>query len=101
MHSLDKHALFDCDLEEAALWYGARNPAVAAHLIDATARAVRSVLAEPLRFALWEGDVRRVRLRRFPYLLFYETRGDTVCLVALTHAARDVTTMLGRRLETR
>ena len=53
MHSLEKHPLFDCDLEEAALWYGVRNPAAAARLIDETAVAVRSAVAEPFRFSVW------------------------------------------------
>ena len=29
-----KHPLVDCDIEEAALWYHSRNPAVAVRLID-------------------------------------------------------------------
>ena len=99
MHSLEKHPLFDCDLEEAALWYGVRNPAAAAHLIDETARVIRSVLAEPLRFPLWAGETRRVRLHRFPHLVFYELRDSTVYLVALAHGARDLPALLKGRLE--
>lgn len=99
MHSLEKHPLFDCDLEEAALWYGARNPAAAARLIDETARAIRSVVAEPLRFPLWAGEIRRVRLYRFPHFVFYELRGHIVYLVALAHGARDLPALLKGRLE--
>ena len=83
MHSLEKHPLFDCDLEAAALWYGRRNPAVATRLIDEAAIAIRTVVAEPLRFSIWRGEIRRVRLRGFSYLVFYEFRDDTIYLPRL------------------
>ena len=97
MHLLEKHPLFDCDLEEAAIWYGARNPAVAARLIDEAAIAIRTVLADPLRFSLWQGEIRRVRLRRFPNLVFYEFRDNIVYLTALAHGARDLSALLKER----
>ena len=97
MHSLEKHPLFDCDLEETALWYGVRNPAAAARLIDETAAAVRSAVAEPFRFSVWRDEIRRVRLRRFPHSVFYEVRGNTVYLTALAHGARDLLALLKER----
>lgn len=94
MHSLAKHPLFDCDLEEAALWYGARNPAAAVRLIEETEAAVRKAVADPFRFSVWRGEIRRVRLVRFPHSVFYEIRGDTVYLTALAHGARDLAALL-------
>lgn len=98
MHSLEKHPLFDCDLEEAALWYGKRNPTVAARLIEEAAIAVRTVVADPLRFSVWHAEIRRVRLRSFPHLIFYEVRDNTVYLIALAHGARDLSALLKERL---
>jgi plasmid stabilization system protein ParE len=97
MHSLEKHPLFDCDLEEAALWYGARNPAAAARLIDETAAAVRNAVADPFRFSVWRGEIRRVRVRRFPHSVFFEVRGNTVHLTALAHGARDLSALMMER----
>jgi plasmid stabilization system protein ParE len=97
MHSLEKHPLFDCDLEAAALWYGRENPAIAARLIDEVARVVRTVVDKPLRFSVWRGEIRRVRLRRFPFLVFYEFRDNTVYLNALAHGARDLSPLLKER----
>jgi len=97
MYLLKKHPLFDADLEEAACWYGARNPAVAMRLIDEAAVAVRVVLSDPLRFSIWEGEVRRVHLRRFPYLVFYEFRDNTIYLTAFAHGARDLVALLEER----
>ena len=99
MHSLEKHPLFDCDLEEAALWYGGRNPAVAARLIDEAALAIHAVVADPLRFSVWQGEIRRVKLRDFPHLVFYEFHDHTVYLVALAHGARNLPALLKGRLD--
>ena len=97
MLSLKKHPLFDCDLETAALWYGQRNPAIAERLIDDAALTIRTIMADPLRFSVWAGETRRIRLRRFPYLVFYEFRHETVYLLALTHGARDLPSLMKER----
>ena len=97
MPSLTKHPLFDCDLEAAALWFGRRNPAVAARLIDQTALAIRMITTDTSRFPIWAGATRRVRLRKFPYLVFYEFDGETIYLTALGHGARDLPALLDER----
>ena len=97
MLSLKKHPLFDYDLETAALWYGQRNPAIAERLIDDTALTIRTIMADPLWFWVWAGETRRIRLRRFPYLIFYDFRQETVYLVALAHGARDLSSLLQER----
>lgn len=97
MPSLKKHPLFDCDLEAAALWYGERNPAIAERLIDDTALTIRTIVADPLRLSVWAGETCRIRLRRFPHLIFYEFRHETVYLMALTHGARDLSSLVKER----
>jgi plasmid stabilization system protein ParE len=97
MHSLKKHPLFDSDLEAAALRYGPRNPAVAACLIDEAVIAIRTVAAAPLRYSVWRGETRRVRLHRFPHLVFYEFHDDTIYLLAIAHGARGLPALLNER----
>ena len=97
MHLLEKHPLFDCDLKEAALWYGERNPAVAARLIDDAELAIRAVVASPLRFSVWRGPIRRVKLGRFPHLVFYEIHNTTVYLLAMAHGTRNLPELLSER----
>jgi plasmid stabilization system protein ParE len=97
MRLLEKHPRFDCDLEKAALWYGGRNPAVAARLIDDAKLAICAVIASPLRFPIWRGPIRRIKLRRFPHLVFYEFHNNTVYLLALAHGARNLPAVLRAR----
>jgi plasmid stabilization system protein ParE len=41
--------------------------------------------------------LRRILVRPYPYLIFYEPRNDAVVIVGLRHAARDPFSMPGRR----
>ncbi len=45
----------------------------------------------PDAFAKWPDDARyrRIVVRRFPYLVFFEVRGETVEVVAVAHASRE------------
>ena len=97
MHALEKHPLVDCDLEEAALWYDQRNPSAALRLIDAAQEAMRTVALHPLRFSKRFEDVRHMRLRGFPYCLYFQLFDDRVYVLAIAHDARDLASLLRRR----
>ena len=58
MFALEKHPLVDCDLEEAALWYAARDPRVAERFVDACEDAIRGAGRKPLRHRERFEDVR-------------------------------------------
>ena len=92
-----KHPLVDCDIEEAALWYHLRDPAVAVRLIDETLAAMRVAAAHPMQFPVRFADVRRVRLHGFPHSIWFRLLGEAVCILALAHSARDVEALLRGR----
>lgn len=52
-------------------------------------REVGRIIDNPRQFPVVLRDVRRARLRRFPYGLFFREREDGVVLVACFHASRD------------
>jgi plasmid stabilization system protein ParE len=97
MFVLEKHPLVDCDLEEAALWYAARDGRVAERFVTAAEAAIRGVGREPLRHRARFEDVRRANLAGFPYGVFFVVHGATVHLLAVLHAARDHRPALERR----
>lgn len=68
--------------ERAAQGLGARFRAQ----VDEQARRIE---AHPLQFPKVYEDVRRVRLRRFPYALFYLIEPDAIYVLACFHASRD------------
>jgi plasmid stabilization system protein ParE len=46
---------------------------------------------------LWRGTIRRMPLRRFPYSVIYQVRGDEIRVVALAHQRRKPGYWRGRR----
>jgi len=97
---LVKHPLFDCDLEEAALWYSRDDSGVSYDLIVATESAMRAAVRTPLQFPVRYKHYRRIRLSRFPHSVYYRFEEDTVYMLALIHGARDVEQLLKQRMRT-
>ena len=47
------------------------------------------IAANPLQFPVMLADVRRARLRRFPYGLFFRPLDDAIYVLACFHSSRD------------
>jgi plasmid stabilization system protein ParE len=78
------------ELREAMRWYEARRSGLGLEFLGVIEDAMSRVTSTPLAWPEWQDAprYRRMVLRRFPYLLFYEIRGDTVEFVAVAHARR-------------
>lgn len=57
-------------------WYAERLPGLERDLYAAFLDALNTVAESPLTYQRVRGEVRRVVLRRFPYLLFYFIDGE-------------------------
>jgi toxin ParE1/3/4 len=78
---------------EAAAWYDTQRPGLGNEFLDALARGIEIIGADPDRFARLETSVstrntRRFLLSRFPYLIIYELLPDEAVMLAVAHAAR-------------
>jgi plasmid stabilization system protein ParE len=70
-------------------WYARRSPATEARFVAAVELAVQSIEANPAAGTSYRGPYRWVRVRRFPYLIYYEAPDPTMVLVyAVAHARR-------------
>lgn len=60
---------------------------------DRLRQQVREKLAvmteHPEAYPLWEGQVRRTTLRRYPYSIYYRHRSDEVRVIAILYASAD------------
>jgi toxin ParE1/3/4 len=86
----------EADMAEAHGWYEARSSGLGEEFLDAVAEALIAVEEAPERFPAvhreGEIEVRRARLRRFPFGLFFvQKAGEArrVTVVACLHARRD------------
>lgn len=76
-------------MREAQAWYEERAVGLGAEFARAVDVAVSLVSRSPAGFPLVGQGVRRVVLRRFPYLIAYAVEGDSLVVLACFHHRRD------------
>jgi plasmid stabilization system protein ParE len=78
------------EISAASRWYAHRSPAAAQGFLAAVGQAVQRITAAAERASPFGRRFRLVRLRRFPYLLYYEIRDPQAVLIyALSHVSAD------------
>jgi plasmid stabilization system protein ParE len=84
------------EIREARDWYEARAPGLGDRFVAELDAAIGRITAQPARFPMVFRDLRRARLRRFPYGLFFRHAQDTIYVVACFHGSRDPRQWQGR-----
>jgi plasmid stabilization system protein ParE len=79
----------ETDLKEAFRWYQAQRQGLGQEFLDEASRALSRIAEQPLRHALVHGEARRALLRRFPYVVLYVARDESVFVLAVLHQHRD------------
>src|SRR5262245_25469397 len=83
------HRLAIREYEETRSWYERRREGLGEAFTDEVDRAIARIAKSPIRWPVCFVKFRRVRLRRFPYLLYYYVVDDSLALVlAVAHARR-------------
>ena len=80
------------DVVTAADWYDEQRPGLGAKFLASLDLAVAQISMIPESSPLIRSRVRRMALRRFPYLLFYLFERQEVVVLACMHASRDPNT---------
>lgn len=79
----------ETEVAEAVEWYESRGRGLGAEFLRALDAVIAHVQRYPTHYSLVFGNVRRAVLRRFPYNLIYEERGDEILIAACIHGRRD------------
>jgi hypothetical protein len=83
------HRLAAREYEEARNWYERRRAGLGPEFANETDRAIARIAKYPNRWPIYFERFRRVRLRRFPYSLYYFVVGSSrVLVLAVAHARR-------------
>jgi plasmid stabilization system protein ParE len=79
------------ELLEAAEWYESGRPGLGAEFVGAVEHAMSAAASMPLAAAPWPGSTRFRRrvMERFPYILIYQVRSNTIEYVAIAHTSRE------------
>lgn len=82
------HAAAHRELEDAARWYERQRPGLGAAFLAEVNHAIGRAAQAPMHFAAVHKDVRCVRLRRFPYSVFFRPDERGIFVLAVFHARR-------------
>lgn len=87
------------DLDQALDWYVQEAPHQVPRFALAVDAAIRRISSHPLVPAPFHRDLRRIRLRAFPYHVWYwsDSERRTIHVVALLHDHRDEQPFLQRK----
>jgi plasmid stabilization system protein ParE len=77
------------DLLETRDWYDQQELGLGMAFADSVDEAVARIEAMPQMYAIVFHNVRRGKLRRFPYLIYYRVLSDRSEVLAVLHASRD------------
>jgi len=89
MTTAEFHRLAAKEYRAARERYRKQNPAVAERFSAAIDAAVMKISGNPEMHPQLAGDVRFIRVRRFPFLLIFKRQSaDSVLIVAVAHGRR-------------
>jgi toxin ParE1/3/4 len=83
------HRLASVELRKAYKWYEIRDKNVANRFLLSIEETISRILADPDSYPIERHNFRRIRVRRFPYVLIFEhaPRGH-VLIIATSHMRR-------------
>ena len=74
---------------EAALFYKRRDVEVSRRFRTEVYAAIERARSQPLVYRVFEDDLRKVRVERFPYSVIFRLTADTLQVLAIAHASRE------------
>ena len=87
---LDIHPEAAHETAEAALFYKRRDPDVSRRFRTEVYAAIERARSQPLVYRVFEDDLRKVKVERFPYAVIFLLTGNNVLQVlAVAHGSRE------------
>ena len=83
------HQLVGAEFAEVLAWYADLSPLAADHFAASFHAALEKGQRRPTARAPWRPPFRRVRLKRFPYLLVFAADQREISILALVHERRE------------
>lgn len=78
----------EADLEEAFAWYEKRQQGLGTEFLDCVEEGFNKILLKPDFGFVVHQLMRRARVRRFPYGVFYLVTDSTIVVVGVLHGRR-------------
>ena len=79
----------EADIEEAFRWYEARRVGLGHEFVAEVDSAFERALGTPSSFPVAYRGLRRIVLKRFPYLVYFREHDEAVQVFGVLHGRRD------------
>ena len=79
----------ESDLLAAQAWYEQQLPGLGGRFLSAVEQVLARIEAMPEMYAVILRNVRRAKVRRFPYVVYYRILTDRIEVIAILHGGRD------------
>jgi plasmid stabilization system protein ParE len=76
------------EVDEASVWYEERSRGLGSDFLSALDAVLDQILLHPRRWPAVHADVRCLRMRRFPYRIYYRVLESTIEVTRCRHLAR-------------
>ena len=76
------------DIDDAYAWYEERSPGLGEVFLRSVEACFARIVRHPEAYVIADGRVRRARLNRFPYAVYYVIRDDRIDVLAVYHSRR-------------
>ena len=76
------------DLAEAFRWYEERRVGLGREFLQAARATLAAIERDPTQFPIAVDDIRKLQLRRFPYVVYYVILARHVSVIAIAHGRR-------------
>jgi plasmid stabilization system protein ParE len=86
----------EADLHGAREWYEAHRAGLGDDFVAAIDQLLGRVQARPELYEAVQGDVRRGKVKRFPYVVYYRVLADRIEVIGVLHGSRNPQTWQDR-----
>ena len=87
----------EAEFLEAARWYEDRRPGLGTEFRASVETTLEVIEGAPERFPVALRDIRKARVPRFPYVVYYVPLSDVVSVIAIIHGRRSPRRWQARR----
>ena len=78
----------EADFTSASWWYQQIDPNLVSRFMVESRATLARIAQFPYQFPLVNGTIRRARLKRFPYGIYYSLRSNEAKIIAVLHQRR-------------
>lgn len=76
------------EVEAAAQFYEINRPDLGREFLDEVDQAIKRIVQNPKAWKVLDGQIRRCRLRRFPYGVIYTIEAESILIISVMHLHR-------------